>query len=119
MFCHVPADQVLGVHNVNSTYHVPLLMRNQGLVSFLSKKLKLDQISLTSADHERGASLLRRWRDMTLDAERRFDDVSIVLVGKYITLQDSYMSVVKALEHASMKCGRKLNLQWVLSLIHI
>jgi CTP synthase len=44
-------------------------------------------------------------------AERIYDTVSIVLVGKYITLQDSYMSVVKALEHASMRCGRKLNLE--------
>ena len=37
-----------------------------------------------------------------------FDSVSIVLVGKYTSLQDSYMSVVKALEHASMRCDRKL-----------
>ena len=46
-------------------------------------------------------------------AERRYETVSIVLVGKYVTLQDSYMSVVKSLEHASMRCGKKLNLQWV------
>jgi hypothetical protein len=37
--------------------------------------------------------------------------VSIVLIGKYTSLQDSYMSVVKALEHASMRCGHKLDLQ--------
>lgn len=43
--------------------------------------------------------------------ERLFDTVSIVLIGKYTSLQDSYMSVVKALEHASMRCGQKLDLQ--------
>jgi CTP synthase (UTP-ammonia lyase) len=43
--------------------------------------------------------------------ERLFDTVSIVLIGKYTSLQDSYMSVVKALEHASMRCGHKLDLQ--------
>lgn len=42
-----------------------------------------------------------------------FDTVSIVLIGKYTSLEDSYMSVVKALEHASMRCGRKLELHWV------
>lgn len=42
--------------------------------------------------------------------DRMFDTVSIVLVGKYTSLQDSYMSVVKALEHASMRCDRKLEL---------
>ena len=46
-------------------------------------------------------------------AERRYDTVQIVLVGKYVTLQDSYMSVVKSLEHASMRCGKKLELKWV------
>lgn len=40
--------------------------------------------------------------------ERVFESVSIVLIGKYTSLEDSYMSVVKALEHASMRCGRKL-----------
>jgi CTP synthase len=35
------------------------------------------------------------------------------LVGKYTNLQDSYISVIKSLEHASLKCNRKLNLVWV------
>ena len=43
--------------------------------------------------------------------ERWFDKVNIVLVGKYTSLQDSYMSVVKALEHAAMRCQRKLVLE--------
>ena len=42
-----------------------------------------------------------------------YESVNIVLVGKYTSMQDSYMSVVKSLEHASMRCGRKLNLQWI------
>jgi CTP synthase len=56
---------------------------------------------------------MTRWRDMCVSSERFFDHVDIVLVGKYTTLEDSYMSVVKALEHASMRCGRTLKLHWV------
>jgi CTP synthase (UTP-ammonia lyase) len=41
------------------------------------------------------------------------DTVEIVLVGKYTSLQDSYMSVVKSLEHSAMRCHRKLKLKWV------
>jgi CTP synthase len=50
--------------------------------------------------------------------ERFYETVSIVLVGKYTSMQDSYMSVVKALEHAAFRCRRKLVLQvsWRLSL---
>ena len=43
--------------------------------------------------------------------ERVLDDVSIVLVGKYTDMTDSYMSVVKSLEHSAFRCNRKLILQ--------
>lgn len=39
--------------------------------------------------------------------------MSICLVGKYTSLQDSYTSVIKSLEHAAMQCGRKLSITWV------
>lgn len=42
--------------------------------------------------------------------DRLFDTVNIVLVGKYTSLQDSYTSVVKSLEHASLQCARKLHI---------
>ncbi|KAJ9116610.1 CTP synthase ura7 [Naganishia adeliensis] len=113
MFCHVKPEQVMGVHNVSSTYHVPLLMREQGLISFLTKRLNLGEIDVGQRGIERGRNLLTRWTEMTSGAERLYETVQIVLVGKYTTLQDSYMSVVKALEHASMRCGRKLELKWV------
>lgn len=45
--------------------------------------------------------------------ERLHDEVSIVLVGKYTSLQDSYISVVKSLQHAALSINRKLKLEWV------
>lgn len=111
MFCQVQPEQVLGVHNVSSTYHVPLLMQDQGLVSFLHKRLNLSSIQVAPKLIASGERLSARWKDLTVGQERLYDTVSIVLVGKYTSLQDSYMSVVKSLEHASMRCGRKLDLQ--------
>lgn len=137
MFCHVKPSQVVGVHNVASTYHVPLLLREQGLITYLTERLNLPSIDVGVKGKQRGDSLLGRWRELTggyvvikvappitprgscsADLEgfasrhdRLFDSVNIVLVGKYTSMQDSYMSVVKSLEHASMRCGRKLNLQ--------
>ena len=43
--------------------------------------------------------------------ERLFDSVTIALVGKYTDMQDSYMSVVKSLEHSAFRCSRKLILK--------
>lgn len=41
--------------------------------------------------------------------ERALDEVKIALVGKYTKLEDAYISVLKALKHASLHCNRRLN----------
>ena len=114
MFCHVGPNQVLGVHDVNSTYHVPILLEQQGMVKFFERRLNLDLSRDISPEmKEKGLQLRRRWKELTAAQERTVEQVEIVLVGKYTSLQDSYMSVVKALEHASLRCHRKLMLKWV------
>ena len=41
--------------------------------------------------------------------ERLLDEVKIALVGKYTKLEDAYISVLKALKHASLHCNKRLN----------
>ncbi|GAA5983704.1 hypothetical protein JCM5350_000675 [Sporobolomyces pararoseus] len=113
MFCHVANEQVLAVHDVSSLYHVPLLLKDQGLVSFLTKRLKLDLVKTSEPRMAKGKKLLTMWKELTISHDRLFDKVSICLVGKYTSLQDSYTSVVKSLEHAALQCGRKLEITWV------
>ena len=113
MFCHVGPKQVIGVHDVASTYHVPLLLEEQKVCDYFIERLKLDNVYVASRFKTRGLDLWSRWRTLTATNERLLHSVSIVLVGKYTGLQDSYVSVVKSLEHASMKCSRKLQLDWV------
>ncbi|KAM5533563.1 hypothetical protein V8D89_012779 [Ganoderma adspersum] len=113
MFCHVAPEQVVGVHDVSSVYHVPLLLQSQGIVEYLEKRLKLASIKITPEMQERGTSLAKRWRELTTRQERLYESVTIALVGKYTDMQDSYMSVVKSLEHSAFRCNRKLILKWV------
>ncbi|KAF9484825.1 CTP synthase [Pholiota conissans] len=134
MFCHVSSEQVVGVHNVSSVYHVPLVLQAQGIVEFLNRRLCLDdlrrgvvangvgkELGAPNPDLEReweerrqkGAQLGKRWRGLTSGQERLFDTVSIALVGKYTDLKDSYMSVTKALEHSAFRVHRKLTVHWV------
>lgn len=65
MFCHVKPEQVMGVHNVNSTYHVPLLLREQGLVDYLTKRLELGSVDVGAKGRARGDNLLGRWKQLT------------------------------------------------------
>ena len=113
MFCHVGPEQVWAVHDVASTYHVPLLLEDQKLLKTLTRRLKLDTVEVGPLQKQKGERLWKRWQALTVAHDRLFDKVTIVLVGKYTKVQDSYISVVKSLEHASLACNRKLVLEWV------
>ncbi|ODN84015.1 CTP synthase [Cryptococcus amylolentus CBS 6039] len=113
MFCHVSPRQVLGVHNVSSTYHVPLLLQDQGMLKYFWERLALSTVEIPTALKAKGEEIASRWESLTSGVDKTFESVEIVLVGKYTTLEDSYMSVVKSLEHAAMRCGRHLELLWV------
>ncbi|CCD26955.1 CTP synthase URA7 NDAI_0J00630 [Naumovozyma dairenensis CBS 421] len=113
MFCHVGPEQVVNVHDVNSTYHVPLLLLEQKMIDYLHNRLQLNDIPLTSEDKQKGEELLKKWKSMTGNFDASMETVKIALVGKYTNLKDSYLSVIKALEHSSMKCRRILDIKWV------
>ncbi|KAI9804094.1 MAG: CTP synthase ura7 [Sarcosagium campestre] len=113
MFCQVESEQVVAVHDVSSTYHVPLLLERQGLIPILSNILRLDALTTSPTLVKKGQSTWREWKTLTTAQDRLFESVSIVLVGKYVNLHDSYLSVIKSLEHAAMRCHKKLQLIWV------
>ena len=66
MFCHVQPKQVVGVHNVSSTYHVPLLLREQGMLDFLRKRLELPEMLIKPEHKTKGDKLLTRWKALTV-----------------------------------------------------
>jgi len=106
-FCHVPPDNVLSVHDVNNVYHVPLLLMEQGMHRIIARELKLEsKMELDSPD-------MKGWRELAERMDSLTEVVRIALIGKYTGLTDSYLSVIKSLKHASIACGRKLDIVWV------
>lgn len=65
MFCHVAQEQVFGIHDVTSVYHVPLLLQSQGIVEYLTRRLQLEKVSISENMKENGRLLMRRWKEMT------------------------------------------------------
>ncbi len=102
-FCNVPQTNVLSVHDVKNVYQVPILLQSQNLHNLLSKQLNLP---MNPPD-------LGAWAEMANQMASWNETVQICLIGKYTGLQDSYLSVIKALRHAAIACHRKLDLQWV------
>jgi len=65
MFCHVSTNQVLGVHDVSSVYHVPLLLQSQGIIEYLRTRLNLASLNISVAMTQKGLSVEERWKAMT------------------------------------------------------
>ncbi|XP_055905328.1 CTP synthase [Eupeodes corollae] len=106
-FCHVAPGQVICIHDLNSIYHVPLLMEQNGVVEFLKERLKLN---INPSKREK---CLQQWKDLARRSENLHKDVTIAVVGKYTRLEDSYASVSKSLQHASLAAGFRLNLRFI------
>jgi len=107
MFCHVGPSQVVSVPDVSSVYSVPNLLYKQGLVDYFVNKLHLDVPAIDPR------SFLFNWKQLAERSEHPFEEVKIAVVGKYTKLEDAYMSVIKALRHATLASMRKLVIKWV------
>ncbi|KAH9646069.1 CTP synthase [Citrus sinensis] len=104
-FCHIPAENIVTLHDVPNIWHIPLLLRDQKAHEAILKELNLLGVARKPA--------LELWTARTKVCDMLHDPVRIAMVGKYTGLSDSYLSVLKALLHASVACHRKLIVEWV------
>lgn len=58
--------------------------------------------------HHFPSVVIPQWREMCTRWEGLRDTVTIVIVGKYTGMNDAYLSVIKALQHAALMCDRKV-----------
>lgn len=111
--CSMDAKQVVAVHNVTTTYHVPLLLERQKLADTIGDLLDLPSIQRKPKKVTEGLQGWKDWVQLAQGQDYLRDTVSIALVGKYTSLKDAYISVSKALEHAAMFCHKKIEVVWV------
>ena len=103
-YANVAKEQVIGLPDMPSIYHVPGALKDQGLVDFLMKRL---EIEITRPSN---GSLLNRWRNLAECYDYANKEVTIALIGKYTRLEDAYTSVIKALQHSCLHIGYRLKL---------
>ncbi|KAL6842779.1 hypothetical protein ACP4OV_027623 [Aristida adscensionis] len=106
-FCHVPASNIVTLYDVSNIWRIPLLLRDQKAHEAILKVLNLESFSREPK--------LDEWVTRAGILDTLQDTVRIAMVGKYTGLSDSYLSVLKALLHASVVCRRKLVVDWVAS----
>ena len=103
--CDVPLTGVIPLPTADTVYEVPLVLEDEGLGRLVSDTLWLA---------EPGRDMVG-WREMVQEIQRPKETVPIAIVGKYVDLEDSYISVREALHHASLSHGLDVDVQWISS----
>ena len=103
-FCQIPVPRVLTVYDVSNIYRVPCMLVEQNMHNIICSQLRFEAI--TPPD-------MTRWDILTNSVEEVTIPVTIAIVGKYTNLHDSYLSLVKALNHAAVHAERDLKIVWI------
>jgi CTP synthase len=103
LFASLPVEAIVSACDVPNIYQVPLTFREQGVDDFI-----LDHFGL-----EAPAPELSRWKEPIERSERATRTVRIALVGKYVQLEDAYLSVSEALRHAASLQDARVEIDWI------
>jgi CTP synthase len=104
LFANLPVESVISARDVDSIYKVPLYFRAEGLDDQILEHFHMDPPA--PAD-------LSDWEALVKRADAAEHTVKIALVGKYIQLEDAYLSVIESLKHAAIHNDAKLEVRWI------
>lgn len=104
LFCNVKKDHIIENKTISDLYEVPIMLEEQGLAKAVCEKLHL----------EREEPNNNEWEEM-IDTIKNLDDknVNVAIVGKYVELEDSYLSVIESLKHGGFANNTKVNIELV------
>ncbi|TMB92138.1 MAG: CTP synthase [Chloroflexi bacterium] len=103
LFGDVEKRAVINVADATSIYLVPLVLEDAGLGDYI-----VEMLGLQASEPD-----LAEWKDLCRRIAAPKPPVRIAVVGKYVEMPDSYISVTEALRHAALHCGADLQLVWV------
>tara|TARA_Y100001970_G_scaffold1666_1_gene1955 strand:+ start:225 stop:1856 length:1632 start_codon:yes stop_codon:yes gene_type:complete len=103
LFCSVPKDNVISMHDVDTVYSIPILLNKQKVDEIILKKLKV----------KTKKPKLNDWKRVVKSKLLPEKEVNVSFVGKYTELKDSYKSINEALEHAGIQNKAKVNINFV------
>ncbi len=104
LFCNVDAACIIENRDCDLLYGIPLMMEDEGLAKVAIQKLGLQ----CTAEPD-----LTDWKEMVHALRHPKQEVKIALVGKYVELHDSYISVNEALKHGGIATRSKVDIHWI------
>ncbi len=103
LFCDIEYEAVIEAKDAKNIYEVPLVLEEQGLAKIVIKRLGLEADAPDLAD----------WKQMIEKMSKLEKKVRIAIVGKYVRLQDAYISIYESLRHAGVANNTNIEIKWV------
>jgi len=104
---NVPLNRVVGVHDVSNIYSLPLSLRENEFDERI-----LETLGMEKRFKKNGNSGLKQWVKKTSSSGKQ-KPVTVGIAGKYTGSSDTYISILKALEHCSFATKRRVNVKWI------
>ncbi|MFD1359317.1 CTP synthase [Fictibacillus halophilus] len=103
LFCDIDPKAVIEARDADTLYQVPIDLQEQKMDELVCKHLKLET-------HEPD---MAEWKELINRVTNLKGKVKIALVGKYVALQDAYISVVEAMRHAGYQFDTDIDIDWI------
>jgi len=103
LFCNVTPDAVIQNMDADNIYEVPLILKKEGLDEIICRKL---HIACGEAD-------MTEWEELVRRVKNPKHNVTIALVGKYVSLKDAYISVIEAINHGGIFNETEVKVRWI------
>lgn len=107
LFTNVTTNDVLSCHDVKSIFKVPQMLYNQGIMDSIFTKFGKVGMLNTATNWDKWNSISNTMTD------QEGQKIKIAMVGKYVTLPDSYVSVNHALNHAGAQIKKSVEIDWI------
>lgn len=102
-FCDVEERAVVAAVDAPSIYLIPFVLRSEGLDEYVLERFGMDAPEPDLTD----------WQQLVDQVERADEKVRVAIVGKYVDLADSYLSVVESLNHGGFHNGADIEFVWI------
>jgi CTP synthase len=106
LFCNVHINSVIEAMDAETIYDVPIHMRKEKLDERVLAKLKVQTREEPALEH---------WKSFLGKLKNPVNEITVGLVGKYVSLPDAYKSIAEAFVHAGAENDCKVNVQWISS----
>jgi CTP synthase len=103
MFCDVPLDAVTSLPTLDSVYEVPIILEKENLGKLISGNLSLNAKTGKTSN----------WTEIISKINTSKKSLKVAIVGKYVELQDSYLSVKESLVHAGISNQSEIQIEWI------